>query len=132
MPQVSVSVKQKKGTHSVASARNHNVDIDRSESKGGTDLGAMGGEIFLMGLGGCFMSNLTAAIDARDIEVKNLSVEVLAELAENPARFSDIELVVSAEYSDEKEMKKLVTIAERACIVANTIKGSVNLKSRLV
>lgn len=131
MPQVKVTVDQKTGTHSIAAARKHKIDIDRAEAKGGTDIGAMGGEIFLMGLGGCFISNLIAAVDARGADIKNIGVEVAAELAESPARFSDIELRVKADYSDEKEMQKLITIAERGCIVSNTIKGGVNIKTLL-
>jgi len=129
---VTVTVKQNKGTHSIATARTHKVDVDRVAEKGGTDIGAMGGELFLMGIGGCFMSNLVAAIDARDLDVKELSVDVVAEVAEKPARFSDIELRVSGQYTDEKEMKKLITIAERGCISSNTVRGGANLKTILV
>jgi len=132
MPQVTVSVKQNKGTHSIATARKHKIDIDRVEAKGGTDIGAMGGEVFLMGIGGCFISNLIAAIEAREADIKNVSVEIVAELAESPVRFSDIELKVSGDYSDEKEMKKLITIAERGCIASNSVKKGLNLTTTLV
>jgi len=132
MPQVTVSVKQNTGTHSIATARKHKIDIDRVEAKGGTDIGAMGGEVFLMGLGGCFISNLIAAIEAREADIKNVSVEVIAELAEKPARFSDLELRVSADYEDEKLLKKLITIAERGCIASNSVRGAMNITTTIV
>ena len=47
----------------------------------------MGGELFLAAVGGCFMSNLLAAIRARNAEVSNVRTEVVAELADSPARF---------------------------------------------
>jgi putative redox protein len=87
----------------------------------------MGGELFLMGLGGCFMSNLLAAIDSRHAEVRNAQVAISAQLDGTPPRFTQITLSVSADYSDRDEMEKLVVIAERGCIVANTIKEGVTL-----
>jgi organic hydroperoxide reductase OsmC/OhrA len=34
---------------------------------------------------------------------------------------------ISADHNDKEQMEKLVTIAERGCIVANTLKNSVTL-----
>ena len=59
---VKAVVKQVSGSTSEGSVRRHTVRCDRPEAKGGSDGGAMGGELFLIGLGGCFMSNLLAAI----------------------------------------------------------------------
>jgi putative redox protein len=128
MPQeVEVTVTQISPTASEAVARKHSAYCDRPEAKGGTDKGPMGGEMMLMGLGGCFMSNLLAAVKARGLGVSGLHVEVVATLAETPPRFSEIELKVSGDYQDKDLMNKLVTIAERGCIVANTIRDSVKL-----
>jgi putative redox protein len=92
----------------------------------------MGGEMLLMGLGGCFMSNLLAAVRAREAAVSDLSIDLSATLAEAPARFSAVRLVISGNYPDRAEMEKLVTIAERGCIVANTIKDAVRLSFEIV
>jgi len=129
---VKVTVVQKDVTEATATARTHNVTIDRSEAKGGTDRGAMGGEVFLMGLGGCFMSNLLAAIRAREIDATDIAVEINATVEEKPARFSAIDMKVTGKYPDRKEMEKLLIISERACIVANTLKNAVELKISLV
>jgi len=53
--------------------------------KGGGNDGPMGGEYFLMGLGGCFTSNLLAAIKSRSADVSNVELTINATLAENPA-----------------------------------------------
>ncbi|PLX67796.1 MAG: osmotically inducible protein OsmC [Denitrovibrio sp.] len=132
MPQIYVSIAQKGKTESTATARTHNVTIDRSEAKGGTDNGAMGGEVFLMGLAGCFMSNLLAAINARELDITNVAADLTAETVEKPLRFSEIDIAVTANYLDKKEMEKLIVIAERACLVANTLKDAVKLTVRLV
>ena len=91
----------------------------------------MGGELILVGLGGCFTSNLLAAIRARQASVTEVSATVTATLAENPSRFAAIDLAVSADCSDTVLLQKLVTIAERGCIAANTLRGGVRLTVRV-
>ena len=127
MPTISVSLNQVDDATTAANIRNHAIDIDRPEAKGGHDKGAMGGELLLASLGGCFNSNLLAAIRARDLQIDDIAIEVSGELAEAPARFSSIDMVVTSEYADRAEFEKLVLMSERACIVANTLKSAVNL-----
>ena len=121
-PTITVEVRQAGVTTSKGIARTHEVSIDRPQDKGGTDQGPMGGELLLLGLGGCFMSNLLAAIAARNAQVADVSVTVGATLADNPKRFSSYTLEVSARCDDMPLLEKLVTIAERGCISANTLK----------
>lgn len=125
--EVQVQVRQISASTSECAARQHKTLSDRPEAKGGADRGPMGGEMLLMGLGGCFMSNLLAAIKAREAAVSNVSIVLSATLTEAPARFSEVKLVISGNYDDKAGMEKLVTIAERGCIVANTIKDAVRL-----
>lgn len=128
MPSVTVNLRQVDEATTAAQIRQHAVDIDRPEAKGGRDKGAMGGELLLASLGGCFNSNLLAAIRARDLAIDDIAIEVSGELAEAPARFSSIKMVVKSNFADRAAFEKLVTMSERACIVANTLKGSVDLK----
>lgn len=125
--EVTVNVKQTSVSTSLGQARNHQVYCDRPEAKGGADDGAMGGELFLIGLGGCFMSNLLAAAKARESSADNFSVAITAQLDGTPPRFTDVEMLVSGDFEDRQEIEKLVVIAERGCIVANTIKDAVAL-----
>ena len=111
--------------------RDHLVICDRPEEKAGGNEGPMGGEYLLMGLGGCFTSNLLAAIKSRNADVSNVELNINATLAENPARFSKIEVEVSAQYEDRGLMEKLLIIAERGCIIANTLKDAVELSVSL-
>jgi putative redox protein len=124
---VNVKVDQIGPTASEATIRQHEVLIDRPEAKGGEDRGAMGGELLLASLGGCFMSTLLAAIRAREANVSDVHIDISGTLEESPARFSAIEMTVAAAYEDEELIRKLVTIAERSCIVANTLKDAVDL-----
>ena len=88
--------------------------------------------MLLLALGGCFMSNLIAAAAARNIIVNDLRVVVRGELGSAPPRFEAATLEVYGQCSDEDAMQKLIEIAERSCIVHNTLKGSVKLDVRRV
>jgi putative redox protein len=91
----------------------------------------MGGELLLVALGGCFMSNLLAAIRAREARIANVRTLVAGTLAEAPSRFEAVEMQVSADCADRDLLGKLVTIAERSCIVANTLRAAVRLSVRV-
>jgi putative redox protein len=126
-----IHIQQTGSSTSEATIRGHKVSIDRPLDKGGSDAGPMGGEMFLAAIGGCFMSNLLAAINARKAEISGVQTEVIATLAEAPARFTAVELCVSAEYTDRELFEKLVEIAERGCIMVNTLKGKIDLQVRI-
>ena len=124
---INVQVAQVGPSTTEGRVRQHSVLIDRPAAKGGEDKGAMGGELLLAALGGCFMSNLLAAIRARDAALDNVVTQIDGTLAANPSRFSSIAMHVEADGDDEQLLQKLVTISERACIVANTLRGGVDL-----
>ena len=127
MANISVTLTQQDATASMATIRNHQVVMDRPETKGGNNIGPMGGEILLASLGGCFMSNMRAAIAARnDIEVKQIALAVTATVSNHPDRFSAIDMQVTAN-ADHTELQKLVAIADRSCVVANTLRSAVAL-----
>jgi len=88
----------------------------------------MGGELLLASLAGCFGSNLLAAIAARETVIEDVVVTVEGDLAEAPSRYEAIRMHVTARTDDGAQLQKLVTMAERACIVANTLRGSVRLE----
>ena len=128
---IPVQVIQVGPTTSQGEARGHTVLIDRPQEKGGEDRGAMGGEHILMGLGGCFSSNLLAAIRAREAAIDNVKVTVSGTVEGSPPRFSKIHMTVSGDYQDRELMEKLITISERSCIAANTLHGAVELSVSL-
>lgn len=111
--------------------RTHRVLIDRPTEKGGADAGPMGGEFFLASIGGCFMSNLLAAIRARDLEITGVRTEVIATLADSPTRFESVELRISADTPDRELLQKLVEIADRGCIMMNTLRGKLDVRVKV-
>ena len=128
MPIIHATVDQLDHSSSEGHARDHALTMDRPEPKGGQNKGPMGGEALLMGLGGCFMSNLLAAAKARDIQLSDARLQIAGELADAPPRYTTIHMSVTAQCQPSAELNKLCIIAERGCIVANTLKNSVDLK----
>jgi putative redox protein len=112
--------------------RQHRILVDRPETKGGLDQGPMGGELLLLALGGCFMSNLIAAAKARSISIKELKTVVRGELDSAPPRFQSLILEVHGQCADEAAMQKIIEISQRGCIVHNTLTPSVKLEVRRI
>ena len=128
---MTIQIRQISGSTSEATIRGHAVAIDRPAEKGGTDVGPMGGELFLAAIGGCFMSNFLAAIKARQAQVSNVQTEVTGTIEDSPARFSQIELSVSADCAEGDLLDKLVQIADHGCIMMNTLRDKLDLKVRI-
>ena len=131
MTTMKIQVRQVSASTSEATLRTHHVLIDRPVEKGGTDRGPMGGDLFLASVGGCFMSNLLAAIRARGAQISDSHLEVIGTIAESPARFSALELYVTADGANPELLEKLVEIADRGCIMMNTLRGKLDVRIRI-
>ena len=131
MPTMKIQVRQVSASTSEATLRTHHVLIDRPVEKGGTDRGPMGGDLFLASVGGCFMSNLLAAIRARGEQISEAHLEVIGTIAESPARFSALDLYVTAHGANPELLEKLVELADRSCIMMNTLRGKLDVRIRI-
>jgi len=131
MDPMRIKIHQTSASTSEAHIRHHKLLVDRPASKGGHDQGPMGGELFLTSIGGCFMSTLLAAIKAREADVSEVQEEVTGTLLESPTRFSSVEISVSATYSDRELFERLIEIAEKGCIIVNTLQGKLDLTIRI-
>ena len=126
--EIKVALRQVSASTTEAAMGKHHVLIDRPEAKGGTDAGPMGGQLFLSAIGGCFMSNLLAAMKARNTDVSNVHTEVTGTIVDAPPRFVAVEVNVTAEGGDPDELKHLVQIADRGCIMMNTLREKLDVK----
>jgi putative redox protein len=124
---LSVRIEQVGASTAKGIARTHSVLIDRPVAKGGEDRGPLGGEYLLIALGGCFMSNLLAAIRAREAAVSDVRITVTGTIETAPDRFTALALTIAATHQDAELMKRLVSIAERSCIVTNTLRSGVSI-----
>jgi putative redox protein len=73
------------------------------------------------------MSNLLAAIRSREADVTQVRIRVSGTLDGAPERFTAMTMNITAQYSDRELFQKLITIAERACIVTNTLRRALDL-----
>ena len=129
--EIKVHLRSISASASEATLGRHQVLIDRPAAKGGEDMGPMGGELFLAAVGGCFMSNLLAAIKAREANISDIRTEVIGILADSPTRFAAVELCVTADSPDRELLDRLVEIADRNCIMMNTLRGKLDVKLRI-
>jgi len=129
--EIKVVLRQVSASTSEATIGKHQVLIDRPVSKGGSDLGPMGGELFLSAIGGCFMSNLLAAIKARDAEISDVTAEVRGSIVDSPARFGAVDIYLTAENGDRELLEHLVEVADRGCIMMNTLRDKLELSIRI-
>ena len=131
MGQIEVGVEQVGPSTGKGTARSHSVLIDRPVQKGGEDRGPLGGELLLLALGGCFLSNLLAAVRARSAAISDVRIAVIGTIGGTPERVEAFAVTVKAKYHDEELMRKLIAIAERGCLVTNTLKAGAEVTVRL-
>src|ERR1051325_2249206 len=113
--ELTLDIRQISPTASEARTASHKLLIDRPAAKGGSGKGPMGGELFLAAIGGCLMSNMLAAIRARQSPISDVTMRVTANVEEAPPRFTAVEIVVSATCPDRETMQHVVEVADRGC-----------------
>src|SRR5258707_13576191 len=109
--QIKIELNQISASTSEAQIRHHRVLVDRPAEKGGADSGPMGGELFLAAVGGCFMSNLLAAVKAREAEAFDVRTEVIGTIVDPPARFRAVDMDATAECLGRERLFELEGIA---------------------
>jgi putative redox protein len=127
MKELKIQIQQVSESTSRVTVRTHQVLVDRMREIGGSDQGPMGGELFLAAIGGCFMSNLLAAVKARKAPVSAISAEVIGTVVDSPARFSQVKILITAEAASRETLNRLLDIAERGCIMMNTLRGKLDI-----
>ncbi|TDC39141.1 OsmC family protein [Micromonospora sp. KC213] len=127
MDEMTVALAQRGQTGSVASIRDHTIVMDRPSPHGGSDAGPMGGETLLASVGGCFMSTLYAAAQARSIPIEGASCRVTGVFAPNPRRFGAIRIEVTCDSCPSADLEHLVEVADRGCLVAATLRQGIEV-----
>lgn len=134
MPTLTVTVRGLRGHQAVGQQEDDGVlPLDRPVAAGGTGLGFNGGHLMLLGWGACYKSTLVAAAEARDIEVRDLRLDVRGEMVDSPSRIAvvhmDVHLDTDAGPEDER---KLVEVAKHGCAVSNTLARAADMHVTLV
>lgn len=120
----SASVHWQRGKLSIgADSAGHALIVDTPAERGGNGWGFKGGSLMFLAIGGCLTTVLLEAAASRGIPVEDLDIEVSARDAHQPFRYVDFEIAVRLKSSaSDKDIEKLVKIAERGCQVSNTIR----------
>ncbi len=127
MDEMTVALTQSGQTASIARIRDYTVVMDRPSSNGGSDAGPMGGETLLASVGGCFMSTLYAAAQARSVPVEGATCRVTGVFASSPRRFGAIHIEVACDSCPPADLTHLVEVAERGCLVAATLRQGIEV-----
>ncbi|WP_433223420.1 OsmC family protein [Dactylosporangium sp. CS-047395] len=127
MDELTVTLEQSGRTATVAGIRAHTIVMDRPEAQGGTDAGPMGGETLLAAVGGCLMSTLYAAANARSIDVKDATCTVSGTFAASPRRFGSLRIDVACSSLPADELAHLVEVASRGCLVVATLRQGMDV-----
>ena len=72
------------------------------------------------------MSNLLAAIRARNAPISHVNTQVKGRIEDAPARFAAVKLWVTADGGGD-ELQHLVQIADRGCIMMNTLRDKLDV-----
>jgi putative redox protein len=127
MNSVSVQLTRTGQTATTTDIRGHVLTFDRPESNDGHNQGPMGGEAFLASIGGCFMSTLIAAANARGVKVDDARCEVTGTISDGPRRYRSVDITAHAGSCPAEDFRHLVLLAERGCLVLNTLRGDLSL-----
>ena len=126
-----VRVRLVEGTTGLISARSHALVVDRTSERGGGDLGFTGGELLLAAQGGCFLTTLAGAAQARGITLHRVDLTVRAERDSHQNRYSGVTIEVDLEAdATDAEIEKLLVIAENGCTVSNTLRAGAAIAVR--
>jgi putative redox protein len=77
------------------------------------------------------MGNLLAAIASRQSDISGVRLEVTGQLDGSPARFAAVSVCVFAESAAPEALEKLVDVADRGCIMMNTLRETLDLSVRI-
>ncbi len=123
---VDISVKWVSGKRSEATIRDFTVSIDNPKESGGEDTGPKPTELLLASLGGCFIVDFVQFAEKMRMGLKGVSLSIsgLRERGQNP-RFKEIGVSIHPDLEgvDYKKIGRLISLAEKYCTVANTLKN---------
>lgn len=104
------------GLHYVGQVRDHRVEIDKPEAKGGTDAGPMPTEHVLVALASCTLMATVRVAGKREVPVDEVSA--VAEMTFDGPRAEQVTLRLEADSpADPDEWATVARLAGRACTV---------------
>jgi uncharacterized OsmC-like protein len=132
MDSIAITLERYNATSMKVKCNDFDTIIGRPISEGGNGEGLMGGQYLLTSIGGCFCSNLNASATARYLILEKLEVQITAFISnDKPKHFSEIDLKVSCDCSDNKLLNKVILIAKKTGIAINTLNKGTEINACL-
>jgi len=126
MPTMSVSLRNVPGTKAAMGwAGGHTLVIDRAEGKaGGMGLGFNGGQMIALSIGGCFCNDLRYTAEAMQIDLDEIEVDVMIELAGHPLLVKSATVKVRVTSQDSTaDLPELIRRTEADSTVSNSVRA---------
>lgn len=99
----------------------HKILIDVPYEMGGEDRGPTPPQLFIASLGSCIGAFVAHYCELKDIDARELSVDISFDKAENPTRLTNLQVEVNLPHGDcENREKAMLRVAEH-CPVHETI-----------
>ncbi|MBV2359118.1 OsmC family protein [Thalassococcus sp. CAU 1522] len=100
----------------------HTIIADRPEGKaGGRGLGFNGAQLLALALGGCFCNDLRYAAEKLGVEIGEIAVDVMLELAGEPLVATRATMSVLCKSKDGSDALDVVNSARSSCMVGNSL-----------
>ncbi len=127
MVTIAVELHNVEGTQAAMGwAGSHTIVVDRPEGKaGGMGLGFNGGQLLALALGGCFCNDLRYVSSEMNVQLDNISVNVVIELDGDPLITKAATMQVSFATRDGSDPHPIMQRAKETCMVSNSISRGV-------
>lgn len=107
--------------------RTHSIDVPSKSSGFGSDVN--GGEFLFLAMAACYCNDLYREAAKRNIEIKDVEVEVKGEFGANgePARnvFYNAKVIAHA---SEEEILELMKHTDQVAEIQNTVRSAINVR----
>lgn len=127
MPAVSVELRNVVGTQAAMGwAGAHTIIVDRPEGRaGGMGLGFNGAQLLGLAIGGCFCNDLRYVADEMAVQLGEIEVTVVVNLAGDPLLATDAQMRVRCETLDGSDGQLVIARAKESCMVSNSLRKGV-------
>ena len=100
---------------------NHNVLVDVPTGMGGNDRGPTPPELFIASLGSCVGAFLANYCEQRNIDTRDMSIDVSFDKTDNPTRLTNLRITANLPYGECKDREKALLRVAEHCPVHETI-----------
>lgn len=99
----------------------HHLVVDRPPDKGGKGRGPVASDLFVVSLGSCVAAYVTDYCRAAGLDATGMSVDVVFERAQEPARLTGLDVVINLPHADVGDHRDALLRVADHCPVMETV-----------